>query len=162
MDKPLEVLAGELLIQRSLWLAIAESCTGGLVSHLITNVSGSSEYYRGGVTAYANEVKLRTLGVSPDTLEKFGAVSGETVLEMARGIRLALHADVGISTSGIAGPTGGTPGKPIGTVWIGLSSERGDAAIHHLFSGDRLAIKAQSAQAALRLLVEHLQTAYDQ
>ncbi len=148
---------GELLKRRGLRLALAESCTGGLVSHLITNVPGSSAYYVGGVTAYANEAKVRLLGVSPETLEKYGAVSAETVIEMARGIRNALEADIGVSVSGIAGPDGGTPEKPVGTVWIGISATKDEYARHHLFEGDRLRVKEQSAQAALRLLVEHLQ-----
>lgn len=160
MDKPLEVTLGELLLQHGLWLAAAESCTGGLIGHLITNVAGSSTYYLGGVTAYANEAKVRLLGVSPHTLEQNGAVSEETVIEMARGIRKAMGADIGISVSGIAGPTGGTPDKPVGTVWIGLSSTRGEYARHFLWKGDRLAVKEQSAQAALKMLVEHLQNSY--
>jgi PncC family amidohydrolase len=160
LGKPLEVLVGELLLQRGLWLAVAESCTGGLIGHLLTNVPGSSAYYMGSVTAYANEAKARLLGVSWDTLEKYGAVSAETVVEMARGIRLALTADIGISVSGIAGPTGGTPDKPVGTVWIGLSTPKEEYARRYLWSGDRQAIKKQSAQAALQLLVEHLQNIY--
>jgi PncC family amidohydrolase len=113
----------------------------------------------GSVTAYAYEAKVRLLGVKWETLEKFGAVSPETVIEMARGVRLALAADIGISVSGIAGPTGGTPEKPVGTVWIGVSSPKEEYARHFLWSGDRLAVKEQSAQAAMNLLVEHLQTA---
>jgi PncC family amidohydrolase len=140
-------------------LAVAESCTGGLIGHLLTNVSGSSTYYMGSVTAYAYEAKVRLLGVSWDTLEKFGAVSAETALEMARGIRIPLAADVGISVTGIAGPTGGTPDKPVGTVWIGVSTSKEEYARHFLLSGKRLAIKKQSAQAALNLLAEYLQKA---
>ena len=157
MDKPLEVLVGEWLIRRGLKLAVAESCTGGLISHRITNISGSSNYFLGGVTSYANEAKLNLLGVSPETLEKHGAVSAETVLQMARGVCTALGANIGISTSGIAGPTGGTPEKPVGTTWIGFSSADGEEARHFLFQGDRLAIKGQAAEAALQLLADHLQ-----
>ncbi len=157
MDKPLEVLVGELLRQRGLQLALAESCTGGLVSHLVTNVPGSSDYYVGGVTSYAYEAKVRLLGVSWETLEKYGAVSEQTVLEMARGVRLALASDISVAVSGIAGPSGGTPEKPVGTVWIGLSSAKIEYARHYLFSGERLAVKEQSAQAALSVLVEYLQ-----
>lgn len=157
MEKPLEVLVGELLTKRGLKLVTAESCTGGLIGHLITNVAGSSTYYLGGVTAYANEAKARLLGVRWETIEKYGAVSSETVIEMARGIRTALEADIGISVSGIAGPGGGSPEKPVGTVWIGLSSQREEYSRHYLWSGDRLAIKQQSAQASLSLLVEYLQ-----
>jgi nicotinamide-nucleotide amidase len=111
--KPLEVLVGELLRRGGLRLAVAESCTGGLIGHRITNVPGSSTYYMGSVTAYAYEAKVRVLGVRWSTLEKYGAVSQETVLEMASGVRRALAADIGLSVSGIAGPGGGTPEKPV-------------------------------------------------
>jgi len=158
-DESLEILVGGLLRRRGLRLAVAESCTGGLVSHLVTNVAGASSYFVGGVTAYANQAKVRLLGVKWETLENYGAVSAETVIEMARGVRTALEADIGISTSGIAGPGGGTPGKPVGTVWIGLSTRETEAARHYLWSGDRLAVKEQSAQAALALLAEYLQGA---
>ncbi len=151
---------GELLHQRGLQLAVAESCTGGLISHRITNVSGSSTYFLGGVVAYANEAKVHLLGVSPETLEKFGAVSFETVLEMASGVRNALTADIGISTSGIAGPTGGTSDKPVGTVWIGISSDMSGTALIFHFKGNRLSIKEQAAQAALQVLLNHFQKAH--
>lgn len=157
MQKPLEMIVGELLFERRLWLATAESCTGGLVGHLITNVSGSSNYYRGGVVSYANEAKVSLLGVHPQTLEKYGAVSEQTVVQMARGVREAFQADIGIAVSGIAGPTGGTPEKPVGTVWIGLSAANGEFARHFLWSGDRISIKEQSAQAALDLLSRYLE-----
>jgi PncC family amidohydrolase len=160
LSEPLEVLVGELLRKRGLRLAVAESCTGGLIGHWLTNVAGSSTYYMGSVTAYAYETKVRILGVSWDTLEKYGAVSEETVLEMARGVRLALVADIGISVSGIAGPTGGTPDKPVGTTWIGFSSPKEEFARQFLFQGDRMAVKEQAAQAALQLLVEYLQKVY--
>jgi nicotinamide-nucleotide amidase len=160
VDKPLEVLVGELLAQRGLTLAVAESCTGGLISHRITNVSGSSRYFLGGTTAYANEIKMKLLGVSPATLEAQGAVSAETVLQMARGVRQAFGVDIGISTSGIAGPTGGTPDKPVGTTWIGFSSHEGEDARHFLFQGDRVSIKQQATEAALQLLADHLQVIY--
>jgi PncC family amidohydrolase len=157
LAKPLEVLVGELLTKRGLRLAVAESCTGGLIGHLLTNVPGSSTYYLGGVTSYANEAKVRLLGVNPGILVKFGAVSAETALEMARGIRITLEADIGISVTGIAGPTGGTAEKPVGTVWIGVSTAKEEYARHFLWLGNRLAIKKQSAKAALDLLVEYLQ-----
>jgi len=157
LDKPLEVLVGELLSSHGLRLAVAESCTGGLIGHLLTNVAGSSRYYMGSVTAYANEAKVRLLGVGWETLEKYGAVSSETVIEMARGIRITLAADIGISVSGIAGPGGGTPEKPVGTVWIGFSTPLQEYSRHYLWSGDRLAVKEQSARAALNLLWEYLQ-----
>ncbi len=156
LDKPLEVIIGERLRKKGLRLAVAESCTGGLVGHLITNVAGSSTYYMGSVTAYAYEAKVRLLGVRWETLEKFGAVSEETVLEMAAGVRRALAADIGLSISGIAGPGGGTPEKPVGLVWIGLSAAEVDDAWRFQFTGDRLAVKNQSAQAALQLLADFL------
>ena len=155
-EKPLEVLIGELLRQRGLRLAVAESCTGGLVGHRITNVPGSSTYYMGSITAYAYEAKVRLLGVRWSTLEKYGAVSKETVIEMAAGVRHALAADIGLSVSGIAGPGGGTPEKPVGTTWIGLSAPGIDEAWGHHWMGERIAVKEQSAQEALRLLVEYL------
>ena len=155
---PLENTVGELLRRRGLRLAVAESCTGGLVSHLITNVPGSSTYFMGGVIAYAYEAKVRLLGVSWRTLEKFGAVSQETVLEMASGARKALAADVGIAISGIAGPGGGTPEKPVGLTWIGLSTEGGDEAYSYIWEGNRLAVKEKSARQALRLLKDYLES----
>ena len=151
-------MAGRLLRSRGLHLAVAESCTGGLIGHLITNVPGSSTYYLGSVTAYAYEAKVRLLGVRWETLEKYGAVSKETVLEMARGVRTALAADIGLSVSGIAGPGGGTPDKPVGLVWIGLSAEQVDEAWRNIWPGDRLQVKEQSAQAALQMLVDYLES----
>jgi len=148
---------GELLRQRGLWLAVAESCTGGLIGHLLTNVPGSSDYFLGGVIAYANEAKVGLLGVRQDTLEKHGAVSQETALEMARGVRTAMQAGIGISVTGIAGPSGGTVEKPVGTVWIGLSSNDEEYARHFQWSGNRLSVKKQSAQAALQMLRQYLQ-----
>jgi PncC family amidohydrolase len=157
LKKTLEVKVGEILRQRGQRLAVAESCTGGLISHLVTNVAGSSVYFVGGVIAYANEAKVHLLGVHQETLEKFGAVSSETVVEMAGGVRNALSADIGVSVSGIAGPDGGTPEKPVGTVWIGLSTPKEEYARHFLWTGNRLGVKEQSAQAALLLLLEYLQ-----
>jgi PncC family amidohydrolase len=154
--KPLEVLVGELLLRHGLRLAVAESCTGGLVGHRITNVAGSSDYYMGSVTAYANEAKARLLGVHWETLEKYGAVSKETAIEMACGVRQALAADLGLSVTGIAGPGGGTPEKPVGLTWIGLSAEGLDEAWQYIWKGDRIQNKEQSAERALRLLVNYL------
>ncbi|MDR3574563.1 MAG: CinA family protein [Anaerolineaceae bacterium] len=162
MLEPLEAQIGSKLIQRGLKLAVAESCTGGLIGHRITNIPGSSEYYLGSVTAYAYEAKQRLLGVHPETLATYGAVSQETVLEMAEGIRRSLAADfplektVGLSVSGIAGPGGGMPGKPVGLVWVGLSTPDGDWAWHYLWSGSRIENKDDSAQAALQRLMDYL------
>jgi PncC family amidohydrolase len=154
--QPLEVLIGEKLRARGLRLALAESCTGGLIGHRITNVPGSSTYYMGSVTAYAYEAKVRLLGVSWGTLEKHGAVSTETVSEMALGARRALAADVGVSVSGIAGPGGGTPEKPVGLVCLGLSAPDGDWARESHFKGGRVAVKEQAAESALQFLVDYL------
>ena len=157
IDQTLEVKIGELLRERGLRLAVAESCTGGLIGHRLTNVPGSSTYYMGSVTAYAYEAKVRLLGVRWATLEQHGAVSRETVLEMARGVRHALAADIGLSVSGIAGPGGGTPEKPVGLVWIGLSAPDGDEAWSYIWQGDRVMNKELSAEQALKLLVEQLE-----
>src|SRR5512136_1771151 len=146
MNTPLEILLGPLLTSHGLHLAVAESCTGGLIGHRITNVPGSSEYYLGSVTAYAYEAKVRLLGVRWETLNTYGAVSRETVLEMARGVRSALAAEIGMSVSGIAGPGGGTPDKPVGTTWIGLSTTEGDWARKFAWTGDRRENKQSSAE----------------
>jgi PncC family amidohydrolase len=157
-DSPplLEVQVGELLRGRGWKLAAAESCTGGLIGHRITNIAGSSEYYLGSVTAYAYEAKVRLLGVRWATLERYGAVSREVVLEMARGVRQALAADIGLSVSGIAGPGGATPTKPVGLTWVGLSASDMEEAWQFLFQGDRMENKAAAAEAALQALVDYL------
>ena len=114
-----------LLRARGLKLATAESCSGGLIADRITDVPGSSDYFVGGIVSYAYEAKVALLHVSLDTLRNNGAVSRETVIEMARGVRTALEADIGVGVSGIAGPGGGLPEKPVGTTWIGLSARDG-------------------------------------
>lgn len=156
MTDSLEMQIGDLLRARNLKLATAESCTGGLIASRITDIPGSSDYFLGGVAAYAYEAKVALLGVSWDTLHNHGAVSRETVLEMARGARLALQADIAISVSGIAGPGGGLKDKPVGTTWIGLSSGEGEWARLFCFEGDRLQNKASSADAALQFLLDYL------
>ncbi|MCD6402107.1 MAG: CinA family protein [Anaerolineales bacterium] len=156
MDTPLEVQIGKYLLAHRWKLAVAESCTGGLIGHRITNVPGSSAYYLGSVTAYAYEAKVQLLGVSWATLERYGAVSGETVLAMARGIRSALNADVGLSVSGIAGPGGGMKNKPVGLTWFGISAPDYENTWRFVWHGDRIANKNQSAEKALELLVEFL------
>lgn len=158
MDPSLEVYVGKLLRAAGLRLAVAESCTGGLISHRITNVPGSSSYFLGAVVAYDYSAKERLLSVRRATLEAYGAVSEETVLEMARGVCLALGADVGLSVSGIAGPGGGTPEKPVGLTWIGLHSPWGERAHKYVWLGDRLAVKEQSSEQALQVLVEFLES----
>ncbi len=123
----LERAAVEYLKRNSLTLAAAESCTGGLISKRLTDVSGASEVFLGGCVTYANEAKIKLLGVSPETLSTYGAVSEETAREMARGVREALGSDIGVSVTGIAGPSGGSPEKPVGTVYIGVSTVFGES-----------------------------------
>ena len=156
MPNSLELQVGHLLHERGLKLVLAESCTGGLLGSRITDVPGSSEYFLGSVVAYAYEAKAALLGVSWDTLNTKGAVSRETVLEMARGVRNLLKADIAISVSGIAGPSGGTLDKPVGTTWIGLVAHEGAWAKLFQFSGDREENKAFAVDAALKLLLDHL------
>ncbi len=139
---------------------MAESCTGGLVGHRITNIPGSSDYYLGSITAYAYEAKVRLLNVRWPTLEKYGAVSRETVLEMAQGVRAALAAEVGMAVSGIAGPGGGTPDKPVGLVWVGLSAPGYENAWQFTWHGDRVQNKELSAEATLQILIDYLQGKY--
>ena len=157
MANSVEVQIGHLLRKRELKLALAESCTGGQIGDRITNVPGSSEYFLGGIVAYAYEAKVALLGVSWDTLNTRGAVSQETVLEMARGARRALNADIAVSVTGIAGPGGGTPEKPVGTVWIGLVAKEGEWTRLFQFSGNREQNKISSANAALQMLLDYLQ-----
>jgi nicotinamide-nucleotide amidase len=139
-----------------LTLGCAESCTGGLIGHRLTNVSGSSAYFLGGVVAYAYDVKERILGVNHNTLYDHGAVSEPTAREMARGARRVLGVDLAVSVTGIAGPGGGLPGKPVGLTWIGLSAREYEDARSFVWDGDREANKAQSAEAALAMVVEYL------
>ncbi len=156
MERRLEEEIAILLKERGLTIAIAESSTGGLISHLITNVPGSSDYYKGTVVAYDNEVKVKILGVKRETLEEHKSVSYETAEEMAQGVRKALDTDIGLSDTGIAGPTGGTPERPVGLFYIGISSRQGNQVREHIFQGDRLENKRSAAEAALAMLKEHL------
>ena len=181
----LEEAVGRLLAERGLTVAVAESCTGGLIAHRLTNVPGSSAYFLGGVVAYANEVKERVLGVRPETLRRYGAVSRETALEMARRVRRLLGADIALSATGIAGPAGGTPEKPVGLVYVALAAEDCERCERHLWPSEsgagghggcppnhsptpsvdltmrgkrrRLLNKWQTAEAALQMLLEYLE-----
>jgi len=153
-----EEAIGQLLLQHNLTLAVAESCTGGLVGHRLTNVPGSSAYFVGGVMAYSYDAKERLLGVQHNTLYDHGAVSEPTAREMARGVRRALGADVGVSVTGIAGPGGGLPGKPVGLTWIALSAHDVERAESYVWDGDRAANKQQSAEAVLTLLKQYLES----
>lgn len=151
-DATLEEVVGQLLLARQQTLALAESCTGGYISHRITRVAGSSTYYYGGAVTYSNDAKIRFLGVNPATLESYGAVSRETSLEMSRGIRERTGAGIGLSVTGIAGPLGGSPEKPVGTVWISIAHEGGQEARLLQFHGDRERIILGTSQAALHWL----------
>ena len=157
MNVSLEGQIGELLQARGLKLALAESCTGGLIGNRITDVPGSSAYFLGGLVSYAYEAKVNLLGVQWETLNSKGAVSREVVLEMAHGACKALNADIAVSVSGIAGPGGAMPGKPVGTTWVGLTTNEGEWARVFQFSGDRTQNKSQAAEAALQMLFDHLQ-----
>ena len=157
MNKNLESETGDLVRERGLRLALAESCTGGLIGHRMTNVPGSSEYFAGSVVAYSYEAKAKILGVSWDVLNSVGAVSSETVIEMARGAKELMDADIAVSISGIAGPGGGTDEKPVGTVWVGLVTNDGHWSQEFHFDGDREQNKASSADAALQVLLDYLQ-----
>lgn len=151
-DATLEEVVGQLLLQKGQTLALAESCSGGYISHRITRVAGSSAYYYGGAVTYSNEAKMRYLGVNPKTLEQHGAVSRETALEMSWGVRERSGASIGLSVTGIAGPSGGSPQKPVGTVWMSIAlSDQHEARLFQ-FHGERERIILGSSQAALNWL----------
>jgi len=152
----MEEVVGRLLRERGLTLALAESCTGGLVGHRLTNVPGSSAYVRGALVAYANDAKEDLLGVRPETLAAYGAVSEETAGEMAAGARRALGASLGVSTTGIAGPDGGTPEKPVGTVCFGLASDAGVVTRRYQLWGTRDWVKLLASQVALDWVRRHV------
>ena len=153
---PLEAKIGALLFEQKLNLATAESCTGGLISHRIVQVPGASEYFLGGVVAYAYEAKVKLLGVRWETLRKVGAVSSEVVLQMAQGARNVLHADLGLSVSCIAGPGGATPNKPVGTSWVALATPEGEWSWQHALHGDRLANLQKLSEITLQHLYDYL------
>lgn len=162
-DTPLAELSarvGRQLLEAKLRLVTAESCTGGWVAKAITDVPDSSSWFECGYVTYSNAAKMRDLGVSKTTLEAHGAVSEATVLEMARGALRVSGADIAVSVSGIAGPTGGVPGKPVGTVWFAVGTGRGEEhvlkASHQWFEGDREAVRRQSTEFALELILQAL------
>lgn len=152
----LEDAVGSLLIKNRKTIATAESCTGGLIGDRLTNISGSSLYYKGGIVAYSNSVKEKTIGVKKETLDSAGSVSEETALEMARGIRNKLNADIGLSTTGIAGPKGGTKEKPVGLVYIAISYDRGEKVYRFTFTPYRKTNKLMTSQAALNITRIHI------
>lgn len=151
-DENLEETVGKLLLQKKMTVALAESCTGGLIGHRLTEVSGSSKYFIQGITAYSNSAKTKLLNVPDSCLSQYGAVSEETAKELAKGARNISGADFGLSTTGIAGPGGGTKDKPVGLVYIGLSDKNETLARKYLFHDDRSINKIRTSQAALNLL----------
>ncbi|MBW6534059.1 MAG: competence/damage-inducible protein A [Mariniphaga sp.] len=151
-NETLADVIGRMLVEKGQSLAVAESCTGGYISHLITSVPGSSGWYKGGITAYSNEIKQNLLSVSAESLKKYGAVSEHVVREMAAGAREKLNTDFAVATSGIAGPTGGTEVKPVGTVWIAVSSPDKTISEKFVFGDNRERNIIRSSQTALQLL----------
>ncbi|MGA9407033.1 MAG: competence/damage-inducible protein A [Bacteroidota bacterium] len=151
-EMDLEDVIGVLLSERKLTLAVAESCTGGMIAHRITNVSGSSNYFNRAFVTYSNESKIELLSVAKELIAQFGAVSREVALAMASGARTNAGIDIALSTTGIAGPTGGTPEKPVGLVWIGYADSNGSVALKFNFGDHRLRFKERASQAALELL----------
>jgi nicotinamide-nucleotide amidase len=153
-DSPYEIL-GNLLREQNLSIAVAESCTGGLIGHSLTNRSGSSTYFKGGIVAYSNQIKIERLGVNKTTIEKYGAVSRSTAREMAEGVKKIFNVDLGISTTGIAGPTGGTKEKPVGTLWFGLAGDE-TKTFKFSFNKNRVTNKKAFAKFALIRTIQYL------
>ena len=160
-EDPLEKVIGNTLRDRNLTLSIAESCTGGYVSHLITSVPGSSNYFMGSLIPYSYEIKMRQLGVKPETLEQYGAVSEATITEMANLVRAKFSTDIGVATSGIAGPGGATPEKPVGTVWIAYSDKFHTVTKKLQLSTDRGINIRLASTAVLNLIRQNLPTEGD-
>lgn len=156
MAKALERQVGELLRQHGLALATAESCSGGLLGHLLTNVPGSSDYYLGGVISYGNAAKVSLLHVDPSLLEREGAVSEPVARQMAQGVRSLLDSDIGIGITGIAGPGGGTAEKPLGLVYIALDMVQVQRCERHVWPHDRQGNKRASVERALEMIVQVL------
>lgn len=144
----------ELFKENGQSLSLAESCTGGMISAAITDIAGASDIFRGSAVTYINSAKEHILGVSHETLEKHGAVSSECAAEMARGSRRIYGADAALSVTGIAGPGGGSPEKPVGTVWFGISTADGEKTFKKIFSGGRDAVRLQTVLTALAALEE--------
>jgi nicotinamide-nucleotide amidase len=151
----LEQEVAKLLLSLKMTIAVAESCTGGLICHRLTNISGSSDYFERGVVAYSNPSKTELLGISSEIIRQHGAVSEACVRAMAAGVRQAARTDLGLSISGIAGPTGGTLEKPVGTVFMALAWNENVQCWGYLFEGSRGEIKRKASEEALRRLREH-------
>ena len=156
IDGELPDKISNMLKNQKLVIATAESCTGGLIAHTLTNISGSSEYFDRGIVSYSNRAKMELLDVPEDMLKKYGAVSMEVAKSMAKGVRIKSNVDIGISTTGIAGPTGSSKEKPVGLVFIAVSTERNTVVKKFKFSGDRSQNKKSSCDAALDMLLDVL------
>lgn len=152
-----EARIGRILRERRMKIAVAESCTGGHISNRITNIQGASDYFDMGFVTYSNDSKELYLLVPEEVIAEKGAVSSEVAKAMAEGLREATHADIALSVTGIAGPGGGTPEKPVGTVFVGLASKDGTFINRFLFSGDRISIKEQTSEEALKLVLDYLE-----
>jgi len=152
----IEEIVGQLLTEHGSTIATAESCTGGMISQRLTNISGSSRYFPGGIIAYSNAVKVRELNVSETLLATHGAVSAEVACAMASGVRERFHSDYGLSVTGIAGPTGGTKEKPVGLAYMALAGANGCDYEKHLLDGNRAMIRFHCSQLALDMLRRHL------
>jgi nicotinamide-nucleotide amidase len=157
-NETLAEVTGRILFDKKQTLALAESCTGGYISHLITSVPGCSGYFKGSITAYSNEIKQQVLGVGTDTLEKHGAVSEQVVREMALGIKKLMNTDFAIATSGIAGPDGGTPEKPVGSVWFAIAGPKNLVTEKLVFGDNRERNIIRSSQTALQMLRRLMQS----
>lgn len=156
IDKKLVEITTEKLKEKNIKIATAESCTGGLLAHILTNISGSSEYFERGVITYSNKAKKELLNVSETILKKYGAVSKEVATEMAKGILKKSKVDIGISSTGIAGPAGGSKEKPVGLVYIGVSTSNKTIVKKFIFNGDRLENKENTVNNALKMILETL------
>ena len=154
----LEISTGKLLAERKLTIACAESCTGGLLTSRLTDVAGSSAYVKGSIVSYSNEIKERLVGVKSATLAEYGAVSQQTAKEMAEGVRSAIETDIGVGVTGIAGPDGGTPQKPVGLVYIAVAGKHGTFIRENHFKGTRSEIKLQTTETALEMIKDYIAT----
>ena len=153
----IEARIGRILKERRMKIAVAESCTGGHIANRITNIQGASDYFDLGFVTYSNDSKELYLFVTEEVIAEKGAVSSEVAKAMAEGLREATDADIALSVTGVAGPGGGSPEKPVGTVFVGLASKDGTFVNKFLFSGDRISIKEQTSEEALKLVLDYLE-----
>ncbi|HOJ71397.1 MAG TPA: CinA family protein [Syntrophorhabdaceae bacterium] len=152
-----EEILGRVLTERSLKIAVAESCTGGLIANRITDIDGASNYFDAGLVTYSNEAKTRFLGVPEDIIREKGAVSSEVAMLMAEGVRAKTGVDIGVSSTGIAGPTGGTKEKPVGTVFIAISGKEGTFVRRLSLKGTRMEIKKQTSDEVLKFIEDYIE-----